>query len=340
MRQLTFLEPGKLEWRDAPEPRLQGAGEAIVRPIAVATCDLDAAMIRGQAPFQGPIALGHEIIAEVESVGEAVEHFVPGQRVVVPFAISCGTCSFCRRGLTAVCTTVPRGSMYGIGAAGHSYGGALADLLRVPYAEHMLVALPDGISPAAVASAGDNISDAWRTVGPFLAQTPAAPVLVVGGAASGSIGLYAVAIAGALGAARVDYVDRDAERLDIAKGLGATCLPGDIPRRLGPYPITVDASAQPAGLACCLRSTEPGGVCTSTGIYYTPETAIPLFEMYLGDVTFKTGRAHARSIIPEVLNLVQSGRLQPQRVTSETATFEDAIDALLGFTTKLVITRN
>jgi threonine dehydrogenase-like Zn-dependent dehydrogenase len=71
-----------------------------------------------------------------------------------------------------------------------------------------------------------------------------------------------------------------------------------------------------------------------------PETPIPLFEMYLGDVTFKTGRAHARSIIPRVLDLVQGGRLQPERVTTETATFEDAIDALLGFTTKLVITRN
>lgn len=340
MRQLTFLEPGKLEWRDAPEPQLQGRGEALVRPIAVSTCDLDAAMIRGQAPFQGPIALGHEIIAEVAAVGEAVQHFVPGQRVVVPFAISCGTCSFCQRGLTAVCTTVPRGSMYGIGTAGHDWGGALADLLRVPYAEHMLVALPDGVSPTVVASAGDNISDAWRTVGPYLDQTPAAPVLVVGGGASGSIGLYAVAIASALGAAHVDYVDSDAQRLAIAEGLGATCLEGDIPKRLGPYPITVDASAQPAGLACCLRSTEPGGVCTSTGVYYTPQTPIPLFEMYLGDVTFKTGRAHARSLIPQVLDLVQSGRLQPQRVTSETATFEDAIDALLGFTIKLVITRN
>jgi threonine dehydrogenase-like Zn-dependent dehydrogenase len=82
---------------------------------------------------------------------------------------------------------------------------------------------------------------------------------------------------------------------------------------------------------------QPGGVCTSTGIYFTPETPIPLFEMYLSDVTFKTGRPHARTIIPEVLNLVQSGRLQPERVTSETATFGDAIDALLDFTTKLVI---
>jgi alcohol dehydrogenase len=165
-------------------------------------------------------------------------------------------------------------------------------------------------------------------------------VLVIGGGASGSIGLYVVAIARALGAERVDYVDHDARRRAVAEALGGACIEGAIPRRLGSYPITVDASADPAGLGCCLRSTEPGGVCTSVGIYYASETPIPLFDMFLGDVTFKTGRAHTRSIVPEVLDLVRSARLRPERVTSETATFDNAIDALLGFTTKLVITRN
>src|SRR5262249_17095684 len=189
--QLTFLESGKLEWRDVPEPALQGPGEALVRPLAVATCDLDAAMIRGQAPAPGPIALGHEFIAEVQTVGDQVTGFRPGHRVVGPFATSCGTCRFCQRGLTTNCATVSRGSMYGLGAAGGNWGGALSDLVRVPYADHMLVALPEGIEPEAVASAGDNIADAWRTVGPYLAQTPGAAVLIVGGGASGSLGLYA-----------------------------------------------------------------------------------------------------------------------------------------------------
>src|SRR5262245_5569179 len=160
MRQLTLLEAGKLAWRDVPEPTLQGPGEALVRPLAVATCDLDAAMIRGQAPAPGPIALGHEFIAEVLIVGNQVSSFLPGQRVVVPFAISCGMCRFCLRGLTTNCATVARGAMYGLGAAGGDWGGALSELVRVPYADHMLVALPEGIEPATVASAGDNIADA------------------------------------------------------------------------------------------------------------------------------------------------------------------------------------
>jgi alcohol dehydrogenase len=341
MRQLTFLAPGKLEWRDVPEPALQGPDEAIVAPLAIATCDVDAAMLRGQAPAAGPLALGHEFVARVVAVGDGVTSFAPGQRVVVPFAISCGACTYCQRGLTANCASVPRNAMYGLGAfGGGDWGGALSDRVRVPYADAMLVALPADIEPATVASAGDNISDAWRTVGPYLSQTPAAPVLIAGGGASGSIGLYAVSIARALGAGQIDYIDLDAQRLEVAQSLGAHVIDKGVPKRLGPYPITVDASANPAGLACCLRSTEPGGVCTSVGVYYATETPVPLFEMFVNGVTFKTSRAHSRGIIPHVLELTRSGALHPERVTSETATFEDAIDALLGFTTKLVVTRD
>jgi threonine dehydrogenase-like Zn-dependent dehydrogenase len=66
MRQLTFVKAGqRLEWRDVPEPRRQGPAEAIVRRVAVASCDLDQALVRGQTPWTGPFALGHEFVAEV-----------------------------------------------------------------------------------------------------------------------------------------------------------------------------------------------------------------------------------------------------------------------------------
>ena len=139
----------------------------------------------------------------------------------VPFQVSCGECAACRRGRTGNCRTVPPFSMYGFGQAGSDWGGFLSDTVRVPYADHMLVPLPAGIDPAAVASASDNIADAWRTVGPPLEQEPGAAVLVMGGAGPGSIGLYAAAIAVALGAERVTYVDGDERRRAIAAGFGA-----------------------------------------------------------------------------------------------------------------------
>ncbi len=205
----------------------------------------------------------------------------------------------------------------------------------------MLVAVPDGLQPGAVASASDNISDAWRAVAPPLAEEPGAPVLVVGGASSGSIGLYAAALAGTLGAASVTYVDVDAGRRATAESLGAQTLSlADAPQRLGPFPVTVDSSAEPEGLALALRSTAPDGTCTSTAIYFGEQPSLPLLEMYTKCITFKTGRAHVREAMPHVLALAAEGELQPERVTTRSVGWGDAADALLERDwTKLVIQR-
>src|SRR5262245_48024743 len=100
MQQLTFVEPGKLEWHDVPDPKIQGDGEALVHPIAVATCDLDKMVVRGIVPATEPLPFGHECVAEVTEVGDAVESVRPGDLVSVPFQISCGECERCRRGQT------------------------------------------------------------------------------------------------------------------------------------------------------------------------------------------------------------------------------------------------
>ena len=177
MQQLTMTADRQVEWWDVPAPVLQGPGEALVRPLAVALCDLDQPILRGEAPIPGPIAIGHEFVAEVTEVGDEVRAVAPGDRVVVPFQISCGACARCRRGQTGDCTSVAPRAMYGFGAFGGDWGGALSDLVRVPFADAMLVAAPVGIAPAVLASASDNIPDGWRTVAPHLAQRPGADVL-------------------------------------------------------------------------------------------------------------------------------------------------------------------
>jgi threonine dehydrogenase-like Zn-dependent dehydrogenase len=338
VRQLTYLGPGEVADRDVPEPRLQGPGEALVRPLAVATCDLDPWIVSGRTPYQPPIALGHEAIAEVVEVGDGVESFAPGDVAAVPFQISCGTCPACAGGRTGNCDSVPFLSMYGFGSLAGDWGGALSDLLRVPYADHMLVALPRGVDPLAVASLGDNITDGWRTVGPPLAERPGAEVLVMGGA--GSIGLYAAGIAVALGAGRVDYVDADAGRLERARRLGAEAHERAGDQRLGPYPVTVDASGDVGALHAALRATAPDGTCTSTGIYFDPTTPMPLLEMYTKITTFRTGRVHARAHMPEALALVAEDRLHPELVTTRVVPWDEAGEALLGEPGKLVFARH
>jgi threonine dehydrogenase-like Zn-dependent dehydrogenase len=339
MQQLTYTAPKALEWREAPAPQLSSDAAALVRPVAVATCDLDALIIQGVSPFAPPFAIGHECVAEVLEVGDAVSSLQPGQLVSVPFQISCGSCDACRAGHSSNCEGVAFMSSYGFGPAVEQWGGFLADVVCVPYAEHMLVPVPNGLDPAAVASVSDNISDAWRTVAPALAEHPGADVLVVGGAGPGSIGLYAAGLAVALGSESVLYVDADASRRETAARLGAQTL-AETPKRVGPYPITVDASADPEGLGLALRSTAPDGICTSAAIYFGEPPALPLLEMYTKGITFRTGRANAREAMPHVLDLAASGAIHPELVTTSVVPWTDGADALLesGWT-KLVIAR-
>jgi alcohol dehydrogenase len=200
----------------------------------------------------------------------------------------------------------------------------------------MLVPIPDGVEPSAVASLSDNIPDAWRTVAPPLAEAPGSPVLIAMGA--GSIALYSIAIAKALGAERVDVVGGRKRDRELAAELGANVLDEEFPDRAGFYPITVDASADPAGIACALRSTDADGICTSIGIYFQP-IPLPLLDMFSQGITFKTGRPHVRTLMPDVLELVREGKFDPDPMTVQKVPWDDAADALSELRAKTVVER-
>lgn len=366
MRQLTFLRPGRLEWREAPEPRLQGPREALVRPMSVARCDLDRAVLFGEAPFRGrllhflrnhlppsigqrglfrnapfrgPYAFGHEFVGVVTETGEAVRGVRPGMLVACSFQICCGNCGYCVEGLTGNCTGVPPLSMYGFGDLGGDWGGALADLVRVPYADFMLVPLPAGLDPGPLGSLPDNIVDGWRTVGPALLRRPAGSVLVMGGGAP-SVGLYAAGLAVALGASSTCYVDAEGSRRAIAQRFGVNEVLDAPPTRLrAVYDVTVDASASERGLSAALRATRPGGVCTSVGIYYSRTVRLPLLAMYGTGITFVHGRVHSRACMPEVLPLLQSGRFDPTPAAGLVADWDAAAEAFLDPAAKVLVTR-
>lgn len=375
MSSLFYTGPGRLEWREQEEVVLGGPKEAIVRPFIAARCDGDVLPllhrargainlavalhhfdpvvhdVLGRPPFQPPYAFGHECVAEVLTCGAEVRQFVPGDQVVVPWSVSCGGCSNCHRGLSSRCQTADSGqgvlAGYGFGPAMGPWGGAVSDAVRVPYADAMLLKVPQGVDPLALASASDNLPDGWRTVAPTLRHWPGAPVLIVGGGAK-SIGLYAAACAVALGSEQVDYLDSHDGRLQIAEAVGANpiaiergsrWLKCHAPRVHGKYPITVDCSASLAGLRFALRSLTAGGVCTGVGYYFHRQGGLPLMQMYANDSTLRIGISHPRADLPEVLALVASGRLKPQAITSLVADWQDAPEAFLERTTKVVVQR-
>lgn len=338
MRQLILSAPGQLRWTEAPAPDLSGPHGALVEPIAVATCDFDHLLVSGRQPAAWPLAIGHEFVARVLRVGDEVRKFAPGDVVIVPFQISCGSCAACARGQTSACARVPWLSCYGLGALAGDWGGAASDVVSVPYADAMLVRLPEGLAPHDAAAISCNVVDAYRTVGPQLAAHPGAEVLVVAGAFA-NISLYTIAIARGLGAGRVDFCTRDAHLAERAARLGAQILESPEQLESMRYPITVDASMDVALLRAAVRATAPGGVCTVSTMYPGDDTPLPLFAMFERCLTLQTGQPHVRTLIEPVLGLVARDVLQPGVLTDELVTWDDAPRAFAAGRGKYVCTR-
>jgi threonine dehydrogenase-like Zn-dependent dehydrogenase len=365
MRELQYQRAGKLSWAERAEPELVEPTDALVRPFIASRCDGDTvplhrpvsramqlgiavhaidpvvACICGRVPFRGPFAIGHECVAQIVALGAEVTGLHIGQTVIVPWAVSCGQCDRCRAGLTSKCTTTVTGELaaFGLGSACGRWGGMVSDRLRVPFAEHMLVPVPDGIPPERVAAASDNLADAWRSVVEPLRTRAGGPVrvLILGGGAR-SIGLYAAGLAVAHGAATIDYQDDDAERRAIAESFGARATRRAPPR--GTYDVTVEATSRAAGLRAAIRALAPGGVCTAVGYYLATGTRVPLMRMYATDATLRLGVSHARALIPDLLAFIAETGFEAERVTSLTADWDDAPTAYLAKTTKVVLARD
>ncbi len=373
MRELQYVKARRLLWREVAEPALRAPTDALVRPFVAARCDGDPLFLQRDAgralswgarlhicdeafgssrsnPFIGPFAYGHECVAEVVACGPDVRKFAVGDRVIVPWAISCGNCAMCAAGLTSKCVAL-RGdgatAAYGFGAAFGSYGGMVSDALRVPFADAMLMSVPATVEPLVVASASDNLTDAYRAVAPHLLRWPEAPVLVVGGGAK-SIGLYAVGIAKALGSSRIDYLDASETRLALAARLGANPIATrrseswyrrGVSSLPGGYPIAVDASSTTAGLSYALSALCPGGTCTGVGFYVRRATPLPLWKMYMTCASLRVGISHPRADLPALLRLIEQRRFDPSVVSTLVADWEDAPRALLERTTKVVLHR-
>ncbi|HXB66216.1 MAG TPA: alcohol dehydrogenase catalytic domain-containing protein [Solirubrobacteraceae bacterium] len=348
MRVLTAAPGAKLRWREAPAPPAPGPDGAVVHPIAIATCDIDCPLVMGATQLALPLHLGHECVAEVVSVGARVRTAKPGDRVIVPFQISCGACANCRTGRTGNCLAVPPLSAYGMGLATGHWGGAFSDQLAVPYAEAMLVALPDGIDPAAAANVSDNLCDAHRHIGPhlpaLLREDPETEVLILACLSrtptfTAATPLYTGQIALAMGARNVTFVDSRPHVRALAEQLGMNALRPQKLRRRAVAPLVVHVSADP--LAIALDHTAPDGVCTSSGGLH-PSARLPFLQMYVRRAALHVGIPHTRPLMPQVLELMRDGRLRPELVTTAVAPLDDAPRALrehcLGGGVKTVLT--
>lgn len=219
------------------------------------------------------------------------------------------------------------------GMPGQPWGGLLSDVVKIPYARAMLTLLPPALPAHTFVGLSCNLPIVCNALSPHLSGDHTEPVLVVGG--PGGLGLYAVAMAFALGARHVDYVALPGPGAEIAAALGARILPAPGPAEYG---LSVVASADPALLVAAIRALRPEGVCEVVGAVRVA-AELPLAEMYSRGVTLRLSRNVSEESALRSLELAALGRLQTETIHGEALPWESLPEVLRSPAPKPVFVR-
>lgn len=327
MRTVTFVGPRELRFDEVDAPTIVDPTDALVRPVAATTCDLDQWTIQEKVPLSmmAPFRIGHECVARVIEVGAECTLKV-GDVVSVAWHIACGTCERCTAGLPSNCKNYS-GSQYGLPIRGE-WGSTFSELIRVPYASYNCLPLPGTVDPVHLASLSDNLALGWETtIATCEKEGFTHPEIAVFGG-TGSIGLYVAQVAAALAGGRVVFYDDDPVRMAVAESVGAEVrdINGPIENH---YDIAVDATCDPEKLRKVLVSVRPEGWVNSVGIYFA-DVKIPMLSLYQRGVNFHNGKGQARPCMDPIIDAVTSGKIKPELVTSGVYDWEQIPEVLCG----------
>lgn len=340
MRAAILREYGEpLTVRDVPAPE-PGPDEAVVRVAACGVCRSDWHAWMGHGEWaddrvpRGQV-LGHEPAGEVIAVGDAVDRFTPGDRVVVPFSLGDGTCRYCRQGHGNVCAD---GSALGFEP---DVPGAFAERMAVPRADYNLIERPSWLSARDAAALGCRYMTAYHAL-VERAGLAAGDRLAVHGC--GGVGLSAIQLADAVGA-RVIAVDVDDETLSLAGDLGADELVNstelgpdddddaggdpdaadDVPGRIGDRTdggadISVDALGIAETCRNSIRSVRPRGTHVQVGLTTEAErgeVSLPTDWMTRWEVSFVGARGMPPTSYDDLFALLESTDVDPGALVSD-----------------------
>jgi threonine dehydrogenase-like Zn-dependent dehydrogenase len=293
--------------------------------------------------------LGHEFMGEVVSVGSAVENLRPGDRVVVPFAISCGRCFFCQREQWALCDNSNpsaglAAAVYGFSGAGlfgyshmmGGYAGGQAQMVRVPFADVGPLKLPPAIRDEQALFLSDIFPTGYMAA--ENCQIQPGDVVAVWGC--GPVGQFAIRSAWLLGAEKVIAIDREPARLSMAAASGADVVDfgtEHVTGRLtemtggrGPD-ACIDCVGRPTALRQAVKACRKGGVVSIPGVYGGFVDKLPLGAAFAKGLTFKMGQAHVQRYLRPLLKLIEDGKIDPSFVITHRVPLEFAPEAFEMF---------
>ena len=282
----------------------------VLKVLAAGVCRSDHHMWSGADPGPLPIIPGHEFCGEVVAVGAQVSRWTVGHRVIAPFILACGQCPSCAAGHQTIC---PDQIIPGI-----KVDGAWAEYVSVPRPDQNLAKLPEDMDTALAAGLGCRVTTAWQALTERAGLRPGEWVAVFG---TGGVGLAALLLARAIGA-RVVAVDVVAEKLDLARRLGADavvdagdCDAADAVREItgGGANVTIEALGRTETVGAAMRSLAPLGRMVLVGKPTGDEKQmnVPIDKLYMGQLSVHGTRGMPAWRYPSLLSLIDGGQVDP-----------------------------
>jgi threonine dehydrogenase-like Zn-dependent dehydrogenase len=321
MKATVLYGPYDVRFEERETPKIEASTDAVIRIAATCVCGSDLWPYRGLQPVNQPTPMGHEYCGVVEEVGGAVRSIKQGQFVIGSFAASDNTCPHCRAGYQSSC--VNREWML----------RAQAPLLRVPLADGTLVPTPgipsEDLIPSLLA-ASDVLGTGWFAAAAAKVK-PGNTVVVVG---DGAVGLLGVLSAKQMGAERIVVMSRHATRQRIASEFGATDIVTergdegvvhikDLTKGIGADSVLECVGTQESMLQA-IRCTRPGGAIGYVGVPHRVELSGE--ELFYTHVHLHGGPAPVRQYLPQLIDLVLDGKINPGKVFDLTLPLEQVAE--------------
>lgn len=318
--------PGSITVADGlPRPTLRSPREAVVRVSWSGICGTDLHPYRGEIPaFAGGTILGHEFAGTVVEAG-AQTSFQPGDRVFASDIVACGRCRLCSRGWHYQCPSV---SLFGYSTVvGESLDGGQAEYVRVPFADVVLAAIPDGVSAEQALFVGDVLTTAYAAV-EAAGIVPGDTVAVVG---AGPLGVLAAMCASAVGAGEVLVAEPDAKRRKLAAEAGVRALePAEfsdtVRSACGGYgaPAVIEAVGSDPALTTAIDAAGPHGTVVAVGAHHSTAFPLPTREAFGRELTLRFVVGDPIRLRDRVFALLRAGLIDPVRVVTHRLPLSDA----------------
>ena len=326
MKALLYRGERDIRHEDFPDPTIAADTDAIIRMDRCGICGSDLHIYHGQG-FSEDLGycVGHEAVGEVVEVGRAVRRLKPGDKVMLSAAVGCGGCAACLAGEVNQCAN-GMAQCYGLS---HRLEGCQAEAIRTPFADFNAAPIPDGLTADQALMLTDNLPTAWfglRNAGVGPGQT----VVVVG---LGPIGLMAVEGAFVLGAARVFAIDLVPERRAIAESLGATAFGEGAVQQIAERTsgrmadCAVEAVGADATIRLAMQCVGRMGTVSVIGVNTSRGFDFPMGLAFMKNLTFRIGTCSVPKWWPELVPLIQGGRLRPERYITHQMPLSDGAEA-------------